>query len=104
AHPKKQTYVSIVVIISAFVFAYNPVNLQFIGGISLLASIGMLPLSMYLVLRAGTKRYFPLLIALPMVFSLGHPFVFVMNIMFTITFMLVVYYRTLNLKHILLKF
>src|SRR2546425_597858 len=101
AHPKKDKYLIIVAIISAFVFAYNPVNLQFIGGISLLASIGMLPLSMYLVLRAGTKRYFPLLIALPLVFSLGHPFVFVMNMMFTIIFMFVVYYRTLNLKHIL---
>src|SRR5437870_10774820 len=101
AHPKKDKSLCIVAIISAFVFAYNPVNLQFIGGISLLASVGMLPLSMYLVLRAGTKRYFPLLIALPMVFSLGHPFVFVMNIMFTIIFMFVVYYRTLNLKHIL---
>src|SRR5437867_1606041 len=100
-HPKKDKYVTIVAIISAFVFAYNPANLQFIGGISLLASVGMLPLSMYLVLQAGTKRYFPLLIALPLVFSLGHPFVFVMNMMFTIIFMFVVYYRTLNLKHIL---
>src|SRR5437867_11120813 len=100
-HPKKDKYVTIVAIISAFVFAYNPVNLQFIGGISLLASVGMLPLSMYLVLQAGTKRYFPLLIALPLVFSLGHPFVFLMTMMFTIIFMFVVYYRTLNLKHIL---
>src|SRR5207244_4938565 len=36
AHPKKEKYFCIVSIISAFVFAYNPVNLQFIGCISLL--------------------------------------------------------------------
>src|SRR6185503_20192942 len=102
---KKKKYIKLVSLLCAFVFAYNPANLQFIGGISILASIGMLPLLLHIVLVAGTNKNFPLLILLmpPLLFSLGHPFVFVMNVIITTVFIFIVYYRMLSLRHIISK-
>jgi hypothetical protein len=100
---KKRSYVKGAALAGAFILAYNPVSIQFIGGISILASVAMLPLLLYIVLRTGTKKYFPLLIALPLFFSLGHPFVFVLNVTITAIFFFSVYYRVLSMRHITSK-
>jgi len=100
---KKRNFVRGAAFAGAFLLAYNPVSIQFIGGISILASVAMLPLMLYMVLRAGTKKYFPFLITLPLLFSLGHPFVFVLNVTITTIFFFVVYYRVLSMRHITSK-
>ena len=96
-------FIKFISLLTAFIFAYNPVNMQFIGGISILVSVGMLPLLLYIVLKAGTKKYFPLLIVPPLLFSLGHPFAFVTNIIFTVVFTFIIHHRVLKLRHIFLK-
>lgn len=90
-------------LLGAYLFAYNPVNLQFLGGISILVSVGMLPLLLYLVLKAANRNYFSLILPLPLLFSMGHPFTFIMNGMITILFTLVMYHRVFSLRLMALK-
>jgi hypothetical protein len=96
--------VQLIALTAAYLFAYNPVNLQFIGGISILLSVGMLPILLYIVLTRMNTKYFPILMPLPLLFSLGHPFVFVTNIAITLIFGFSVHYRVIDLKYVFKKF
>jgi hypothetical protein len=96
-------HMTFISLFASYIFAYNPTNMQFIGGISILLSVGMLPLLLYFILKAGDKKYFPILVVLPLLFSLGHPFVFVVNIMLTVIFFFAIYYKILNMRKIAAK-
>ncbi|MCX9081527.1 MAG: hypothetical protein OIN83_04960 [Candidatus Methanoperedens sp.] len=77
-----------VALIASLLFAYNPVSLQFSGGISLLFSLGILPLLLFLILRyqEDNNIKFILLFSICLLFSLGHPFVFVINMVISFLF------------------
>ncbi|CAG0983256.1 MAG: hypothetical protein OIN86_00905 [Candidatus Methanoperedens sp.] len=77
-----------VAMIASLFFAYNPVSLQFSGGISLLFSLGILPLLLFLILRYQEVNNikFVLLFSICLLFSIGHPFIFVMNIVISFLF------------------
>jgi hypothetical protein len=66
-------------IIGGFLFAYNPVSLQFSGGISILFSLGILPLMLTLIISRPTDKCLPFYLAGLLLLSLGHPFTLVMN-------------------------
>jgi len=88
----------------SFVFAYNPVSLQFVGGIPLLFSVAMLPLLMYFILTRIKSVYFPLVFATLLLLSLGHPFTFVMNLTISFLFIVLVYYKSMRMRLIWTKF
>lgn len=77
-----------VAMIASLFFAYNPVSLQFSGGISLLFSLGILPLLLFLILRYQEVNNikFVILFSICLLFSIGHPFIFVMNIVISFLF------------------
>lgn len=66
-------------ILGSFIFAYNPVNIQFSGGLSLALSVAALPLLLYIIIAKTRSILFPLLASGALLLSLGHPFIFVMN-------------------------
>lgn len=90
-------------ILGAFAFAYNPVSLQFAGGISILFSVGALPLLLYIILTKINNRYFPLFVAGAFLLSLGHPFTFLMNSTIGLLFLFVVHWRRHSLKFVASK-
>jgi hypothetical protein len=85
---KKHRYV---LVIGAFIAAYNPVNLQFLGGITFLISLAALPLLLYIILTYLNKSYSPLLISGALFLSLAHPFLFIMNLLTALIFGILVY-------------
>ncbi len=89
----------------AMIFAYNPVALQFSGEISLLFSLGALPLLLYLSLTSKDTVRFAVSGALLLLLSLGHPFILVMNV--TVWFIFTLILSEMNKKSIketLIKF
>jgi hypothetical protein len=90
-------------LLGGFIFAYNPASLQFGGGISILFSVGILPLMLYVILTRFHHRYFPLYIAGLMLLSTGHPFTLIMNIGIALIFLIVIYIRHIRLRLMLHK-
>ena len=61
-------------LLAGFIFAYNPASLQFAGGISILFSVGILPLILSLILSRYNDRYLPFYVSCLLLLSIGHPF------------------------------
>jgi hypothetical protein len=87
-------------VLGAFAFAYNPVSLQFAGGISILFSVGALPLLLYVILSKIDSKYFPFFVAGTFLLSLGHPFTILMNATIGLLFLFVVHWRRINLRFV----
>jgi hypothetical protein len=85
-------------LIGAYILAYSPTTMQFSWVISFVASIGILSLMLFFILSKPTSKYLPFLLAICLLFSLAHPFLFIMNIIISVVFMLVVNYRTVSLR------
>lgn len=90
-------------LLGAFAFAYNPVSLQFAGGISILFSVGALPLLLYIILTMVDNKYFPFFVAGTFLLSLGHPFTFLLNSAIGLFFLLVVHWRRISLRFVTSK-
>jgi len=88
----------IVSLIGAFVFAYNPVSMQFAGGISILFSLAMLPLILSLIISRSNDRFLPFYITGLLLLSLGHPFTLVMNAFIATVFFAIVNWRKISMK------
>lgn len=91
-------------ILGAFVFAYSPPALQFVGSITLAFSLGALPLLLYCILTKMKKPYFPLMAAAILLLSLGHPFVFIMNLIVSFAFTLIIYRKGFFSRLIFLRY
>jgi hypothetical protein len=87
----------------AFVFAYTPVSLYFAQSISLLISLGALPLLLYFILTKMNSVYFPLLAVGALLLSAAHPFNLVMNIIIGSIFLLLVNMSRKELRFVLVK-
>ena len=87
----------------AFVFAYSPISLYFAQTISLLISLGALPLLLYFILTRMHSVYFPLLATAALLLSLAHPFTLVMNIIIGATFLLLIKMSRKDLRLVLVK-
>jgi hypothetical protein len=90
-------------LLGGFIFAYNPVSLQFAGGPSILFSVGILPLMLYIILTRLHHRYFPLYIAGLLLLSTGHPFTLIMNAVIALLFLIVIHIRYVPVRLILPK-
>jgi hypothetical protein len=90
-------------LLGGFIFAYNPVSFQFGGPTSILFSLGILPLMLYIVLTRFHHRYFPLYIAGLLLLSTGHPFTLIMNAVIALIFLIVIHIRHVPAKVILHK-
>lgn len=93
-----------VTMMSSLLFAYNPVSLQFSGGISILFSIGILPLLLFLILKyqeTNDKRFI-ILFSISLLFSIGHPFILMMNIL--ISFIFSIYMFNSNILDVIKKY
>jgi len=77
----------------ALVYAYSVPNLQFMGGISILYSVFILPLIMYLSLLHVQGRlsriHYLVLVAVALLFSTGHPYTLIVNTALAVFFLLV---------------
>jgi len=90
-------------LIGAFVFAFNPVSLQFLGGISILYSVAILPLLLYVILTRLNSKYFPLYVSGLLILSLGHPFVLLINTIVSFVFLIIVHAKMTKLRLITKK-
>ncbi len=97
----KTIWIKSISLIGAYIFAYSPASMQFSWEISFIASMAILPLMLYLIISKPTSRYLPFFLASCLLFSLAHPFFFIMNILISIIFMFVVNYRTITLHYTL---
>jgi hypothetical protein len=90
-------------LLGGFIFAYNPVSLQFGGPISILFSVGILPLMLYIILTRFQHRYFPLFMAGLILLSTGHPFILIMNVLIALVFLIVIHIRHISARLMLHK-
>jgi hypothetical protein len=88
---------------SAFIFAYNPITLYFAQSISLLISLGALPLLLYFIVNKINSKYFPLFMTFALLISLAHPFNFLMNVSIGCLFLLVTNLHRKRYKLLLVK-
>jgi hypothetical protein len=97
-----QKHSTILSVIGAFFFAYNPVMMQFAGAIPILISLSMLPLLLFLIITRLNSKYFPVYTAVILILSLGHPFIFIINLLVGAAFAILLHHS--NLRQLVKKF
>lgn len=85
---KDTKMVRFIALIGSLIYTFNPVNLQFTGGISILFSVGVLPLMLYITMVYFDNKIYLLLMPLLLLLSLGHPFTFLANVIILFIFVL----------------
>jgi len=85
--------------LTALVYAYSVPNLQFIGGITILYSVFVFLFIMYISLLYVQGRlariHYPVLVAVSLLFSAGHPYTLIVNTILAL-FLLLVFRWILN--------